>query len=111
MSPMPWENDPITEVAKQMPWENDPIETPARQQDIGVMPFVNAPISEILAFVPEGLADAVSYVPGVDIRGIPREYIRKGFEAIGAKLPEEGREPETIPEYLGAGVGDIEGSQ
>ena len=73
----------------------------------GAMPFVNKAISEALIFVPEGLAQGVSLIPGVNIADKPREYIRKGFEAMGAPPVKKGRRPRTTGEFIGQGVGEM----
>lgn len=108
----PWLADQIvgeSEESTEAPWEKDPVSK--AEEDIGAMPFVNKAIGETLEFIPKGIAQGIqkiNAIPGVDIGNIeeiPGKIIRKGFEAIGAPYPE--REPRTMDEYVGQGVGEV----
>ena len=115
MSSEPWENDPIVEVkswendptVEETPWEADKTVAQANQDNLGMMPFVNQKIADMITFFPEMGAEAVSLIPGVDVGGVPRKYIEKGFEAIGAPTAGRERKPESLSEHVGTGVGEV----
>lgn len=96
----------LAEIANGMK-QSMPKQVQADETRTGVMPYVNRAIADAATFVPEALAQGASLIPGVDIAGKPREYIEKGFEAMGAHLPERGRPPQTVGEHVGRGIGEV----
>jgi hypothetical protein len=80
-----------------------------QRQDMGVMPFANRAIAQTLGAPADIVGKGLSLIPGVDI---PEPFggtksIERGMGAIGARLPEKGRVPETLPEYVGTGIGEV----
>lgn len=81
----------------------------AKQESLGAMPFVNRAISSTLGAPADLIRSGINLIPGVELPEAVggRKSIEKGMELLGARLPEEGRGPETMPEYIGAGVGEV----
>jgi hypothetical protein len=79
------------------------------KQGTGTMPFVNKAIAESVGAPVDLLTKGINLIPGVDIQTPVggSESIKSGMEAIGIELPPEGREPQSIPEHIGRGVGEV----
>jgi len=87
------------------------IQNPQEKEDsnLGAMPFANKAIAGALGAPADLIRSGVNLIPGVDL---PEpvggsKSIQKGMELVGAKLPEEGREPETVSEHMGRGLGEV----
>lgn len=110
MTAMPWENDPIVGSSQEaMPWENDPIISAGEQESPGMMPFVNRAIAGTVGAPVDMTRRALNLIPGVDLPEPfgGRKSIERGMEAIGIPVSERG--PETLPEYIGTGIGEVSG--
>jgi len=87
------------------PWD----EYKEEDSNLVAMPFVNKAIAETLGAPVDLIKSGVNLIPGVDL---PEpvggsKSIQKGMELIGASLPEEGREPQTVSEHMGRGLGEV----
>ncbi len=80
-----------------------------RGQKTGALPFVNRAIAASLGAPVDVAQAAINLIPGVDIRGAfgGSESIERGFRALGIELPEEGQAAQTLPQQVGAGVGEV----
>jgi len=80
-----------------------------KENSLGPMPFVNKAIAESVGAPVDLLTKGLNLIPGVDIKEPfgGSESLKKGMGAIGVKLPEEGQEPQSIPEHIGRGVGEV----
>lgn len=80
---------------------------PETAQDRGS--FMNRAIAETLGAPVDIAAGALNLIPGVDIQQpfLGSESIKRGMEAIGIDIPEEGERPETVAEYVGTGIGEV----
>lgn len=77
----------------------------------GFVPFATATMAKIAGAPTDLVHTGLQQIPGLKERLVEEPFggeksIRAGLTAIGSKLPPEGAEPETIPEYLGRGFGE-----
>lgn len=81
--------------------------------NLGMMPFVNKAIAStieaparVVAGGAEVIRRGINLIPGVDIPKpeLELDWAKKGMRAAGLEIPE--RDPETIPEHIGRGVGE-----
>lgn len=110
MTEAPWESDPIVgSYQETMPWESDPIASAGEQESPGMMPFASRAIAGTVGAPVDIIRGALNLIPGVDLPEPfgGRKSIERGMEAIGIPVPE--REPETLPEYVGTGIGEVAG--
>ena len=84
-----------------------------QKDKLGAFPFAAESIAKTLG-APVDLANWITdKIPGKGVlsdKGLApwgSEEIKQGMGAVGIKLPEEGREPETIPEHIGAVTGEV----
>ena len=88
-------------------------ESPA--QNLGVLPWTNLAIAETVGAPVQTVQKGLEAIPGYKkIFGLPvafggTESIKRGMRGIGIRLPEEGREPETLAEHVGTTVGQVAG--
>ena len=80
-----------------------------KTESAGPMPFVNKAIAESVGVPVDLLTKGLNLIPGVDIKEPfgGSESLKGGMEAIGIELPQEGREPQSIPEHIGRAVGEV----
>lgn len=80
----------------------------------GPLPFLNQAIARTVGAPVDLVTGGLGLIPGAKEFIGPEPFggskqIERGMKAIGALLPEEGRTPETIPEFIGAGIGEVAG--
>lgn len=97
-------NDPFSDIADFA----DPSES---QRNLGILPFANRAIAATLGAPVDIIAGGLSLIPGVDILDPVggSKSIERLFSFIGAPSPPPGREPETLPEFAGRGLGEVAG--
>src|SRR3990167_5295281 len=87
-------------------------ESEEEPESLGALPFVNLAIAKTIGGPVDITAAGLGLIPGMK-RAIGPEpvagsrQIKRGMEAIGIRLPEEGQEPETAGEYIGQTVGEV----
>lgn len=117
-----WDNDPVVAPAAEAGgdawWNADPVvgapvaapaaAAPATQG--GFMPFLNSALASGLG-LPVDAANAALGLVGMGSEEplLGAQSIRSGMRSVGINLPEEGAQPSTIPEHIGAGVGGAVG--
>uniref|UniRef100_A0A6H1ZL30 Uncharacterized protein n=1 Tax=viral metagenome TaxID=1070528 RepID=A0A6H1ZL30_9ZZZZ len=76
------------------------------QKSEGIMSHANKAIADLLTFVPEGIAQGLTLIPGVpkSVATMPRTAIEKGFKAIGAPVAK--KEPVSSSEHFGRALGE-----
>ncbi len=100
--------DTSIEIGKTM--FGDTAEEPVPvDQNLGVMPFVNKSIAEALGAPADIIGAGISLIPGVDIKRpfAGSERIKEDMGSIGIRLPAGDREPSTLPEFIGSGIGEV----
>jgi hypothetical protein len=102
----------LADIARSMMSESDKLDASSG----GMMPFVNKAIAQTvetpakLAFgASEVLRKGINLVLGVDIQKpeLALDFAQRGLRATGLEIPS--REPRTLKEFVGRGVGDAVG--
>ncbi len=82
---------------------------PKIEKEKGALPFANEAIAGTLGAPVDLVTAGLNLIPGVDIKEPfgGSESIEKGMSNVGIQLPEEGEQPESIPEYIGQSIGEV----
>lgn len=88
--------------------------TQERLSPSGPLPFLNQAIARTVGAPIDLTAAGLGLIPGAKEFIGPEPFggsrqIERGMKSIGILLPEEGRKPETVPEFVGAGIGEVAG--
>ncbi len=80
-------------------------------ENLGILPFANRAIAGTLGAPVDIITSGLNLIPGVNITEPlgGRKSIEKLFKGAGIVLPEEGRQPKTISEFAGVGLGEVAG--
>ena len=101
--------EPWKKYQKSGPWDK------YDDDSLGMMPFINQAIAKtieapakVAAGGAEVIRQALNATPGGQIPKpeLELDFAQRGMKALGIQLPEEGRTPQTLPEYTGAGIGE-----
>ena len=111
MADNPFENlaTKTKQISQQKKNPFDGVAVRASEENLGPLAFANRAIAGLFGAPADVIAGGLSLIPGVDIPDPVggRKSIERLFSFIGAPSPPEGREPKTLPEFAGVGVGEV----